>query len=144
MDNDGYGWKLFAGTLILIGGIFNVFDGLRGITNASQIENYFPGGRVQLPVTNNIKTWSWVILIVGAVMILAGLLIFTGNLFGRIVGVAVAAVNAILQLAYLDHNNFWSFTIILVDILVIYGLVAHGGRIDEWADDRTASGTSTG
>jgi hypothetical protein len=64
-------------------------------------------------------------------LILAGFLIFSGNMFGRIVGVAIAALNAIVQLSYLDHNSFWSFTMILVDILVIYALVAHGGRIDD-------------
>ena len=39
----------------------------------------------------------------------------------------------IVQISYLDHNPFWSFTIIIVDVLIIYGLVAHGGRIDEWS-----------
>ena len=46
----------------------------------------------------------------------------------------VASGNAIVQLAYIDHNPFWSFTIIIVDVLIIYGLVAHGGRLDEWSD----------
>jgi hypothetical protein len=135
MDNDGHGWKLFAGIMVLLVGAFNVIDGLRAITNASQITNRFPNGQVQLPLTNNIKTWGWVVLILGAVMILAGILIFSGNMFGRIVGVIVAFLNAILQLSYLDHNTFWSFTMILVDVLIIYGLVAHGGPIqDDWAD----------
>ena len=66
-------------------------------------------------------------------MILSGFLIFSGNMFGRIVGVVVAGGNAIVQISYLDHNPFWSFTIIIVDVLIIYGLVAHGGRIDEWS-----------
>ena len=74
-------------------------------------------------------------LITGEVMILAGFLILAGNMFGRVVGVLVASVNALAQLAYLNHNTFWSFTMILVDILVIYGLVAHGGRLDEWSSD---------
>lgn len=65
----------------------------------------------------------------------AGILILAGNMFGRIVGVLVASVNALAQLAYLNHNTFWSFTMILVDILVIYGLVAHGGRLDEWSSE---------
>jgi hypothetical protein len=132
METDGFGWKLFAGILILIGGTFNVFDGLVGITQTRYIERYTGG---QLPITNNVKTWSWVVLIIGAVMILAGLLILVGNVFGRVVGVLVASVNALAQLAYLNHNTFWSFTMILVDILVIYGLVAHGGRLDEWSGD---------
>jgi hypothetical protein len=140
MENDGQGWKLFAGIMVLLVGVFNVIDGLRAITNASQITGRFPNGEVQLPLTNNIKTWGWLVLIIGAVMILAGFLIFSGNMFGRIVGVVIAFLNAVVQLSYLDHNTFWSFTMILVDVLIIYGLVAHGGRIqDDWARDTSAS-----
>lgn len=141
MDNDGYGWKIFAGIMVMLVGVFNVIDGLRAITNARQVESHFPNGNVELPLTNDIKVWGWVVLIIGAVMILAGFLIFSGNMFGRIVGVILAALNAIVQLSYLDHNTFWSFTMILVDILVIYALVAHGGRIDD--DWRTTDTTST-
>jgi hypothetical protein len=140
MDSDGYGWKIFAGIMVMLVGIFNVIDGLRAITNASQIQSHFPNGRVELPLTNNLKTWGWVVLIIGAVMILAGFLIFAGNMFGRVVGVAVAGLNAILQLSYLDHNTWWSFTMILVDILIIYALVAHGGRLDD--DWRTTDQTT--
>ena len=134
MENDGAGWKLFAGIMILIVGTMNVFDGLVGITQVNYIQRYTGG---QLPVTNNVKTWSWVVLIIGAVMILAGFLIFVGNMFGRVIGIIVASLNALVQLAYLNHNTFWSLTMILIDILVIYGLAAHGGRLDEWSADQT-------
>ena len=129
MENDGVGWKLFAGIMILIVGTMNVFDGLVGITQVNYIKRYTGG---ELPITNNVKTWSWVVLIIGAVMILAGFLIFVGNMFGRVVGIIVASLNALVQLAYLNHNTFWSLTMIIIDILVIYGLAAHGGRLDEW------------
>ena len=136
-EGTGAGWKTFAGIMILIAGVFNLIDGLRGVTNVSQLESYFPNGEAELPLTNDLKTWSWVVLIIGAFMILAGFLIFSGNMFGRIVGVIAASVNAIIQLSYIDHNPFWSFTIIIVDVLIIYGLVAHGGRLDEWSDSRS-------
>ncbi len=132
-ESRGTGWKTFAGIMIIIVGTFNVIDGLRAVTNASQIKSNFPNGNVELPLTDNVKTWGWVVLIIGAVMILSGFLIFSGNMFGRIVGVIVAAGNAIVQLSYIDHNPFWSFTIVIIDVLIIYGLVAHGGRIDEWS-----------
>ena len=133
MESDGFGWKVFAGIMILIVGVLNVFDGLVGLTQKSYVEQFTNG---QLPVTNNIKTWSWVVLIIGVVMILAGLLIFSGNMFGRVVGILVASLNLLVQLAYLNHNTFWSFTMILIDILVIYGLAARGGRLDQWSDDQ--------
>ena len=133
MESDGFGWKVFAGIMILIVGALNVFDGLVGLTQENYIKQFTNG---QLPITNNVKTWSWVVLILGIIMILAGFLIFSGNMFGRVVGILVAALNLLVQLAYLNHNTFWSFTMILIDILVIYGLVAHGGRLDEWNEDR--------
>ena len=130
MESDGFGWKVFAGIMILIVGALNVFDGLVGLTQENYIKQFTNG---QLPITNNVKTWSWVVLILGIIMILAGFLIFAGSFFGRLVGIIVASVNALAQLAYLNHNTFWSFTMIIIDLLVIYGLAAHGGRIDEWS-----------
>ena len=126
-ESSGMGWKVFAGIMILIVGTFNVIDGLVAITD----DNYFKqiGNASQLPVTNNIQTWGWVVLIWGAILVLAGFLIFSGNMFGRVVGVLAAGGNAILQLAYMPHFPLWSFTMILVDILVIWGLVVHGGRL---------------
>jgi hypothetical protein len=132
MESDGFGWKVFAGIMILIVGALNVFDGLVGLTQENYIKQFTNG---QLPITNNVKTWSWVVLILGIIMILAGFLIFSGNMFGRVVGILVAALNLLVQLAYLNHNTFWSFTMILIDILVIYGLAAHGGRLDQWSDE---------
>ena len=133
MESDGFGWELIAGIMILIVGVLNVFDGLVGLTQENYVKQFTNG---QLPVTNNIKTWSWVVLIIGVIMILAGFLIFSGNMFGRVVGILVASLNRLVQLAYLNHNTFWSFTMILIDILVIYGLAAHGGRLDQWSDDQ--------
>jgi hypothetical protein len=126
MDETENGWKIFAGLMILIGGSFNFIDGLVGLTQTREVEARTNG---LLPLTNDIKTWSWVVLIIGAVMILAAFLIFAGHMFGRIVGVIAATVNAVIQLSYLQHNTFWSFTMILVDFLVIWALVVHGGRL---------------
>ena len=125
----GAGWKLFAGIMIIMVGTFNVIDGLVALTNVNYFKNV--GGGAELPLTNNIKIWGWVVLILGAILILSGFLIFVGNMFGRIIGVLAASANAIVQLAFLPHYPLWSFTMILVDILVIWGIVVHGGRLME-------------
>ena len=131
-ENSGSGWKLFAGIMIIVVGAMNIFDGLVAITNDGYLKGVAGGSGGRLPLTDNFKTWGWVVLIWGVVLILVGFLIFSGNIFGRIVGVVVAALNVLLQLAYLPHYPLWSFTIILIDVLVIYGLAVHGGRLDEW------------
>jgi hypothetical protein len=138
MEDDGYGWKLFAGIMILIAGTFNVIDGLVGLTQTSYYRSLLGEKGGQLPVTNNIKTWSWLVLILGAIMILAGFLIFVGNMFGRVVGIIVATLNLLAQLSYVNHNTFASIMIIIIDVLIIYGLAAHGGRIqDDWSSSTT-------
>jgi hypothetical protein len=46
----------------------------------------------------------------------------------RWVGVAIAALNACAQMLMLPAYPVWSLAIFTLDMLVIYGLVAHGAR----------------
>jgi len=125
---EGTGWKMFAGLMMIMAGAFNAADGLVAITD----HNYFAkaGGTDQLPITNDLKTWGWIVFIWGLLLIVSGGLVFAGNAFGRVVGLIAAIGNAIVQLGFLAHYPFWSAIIILVDVLVIYALAVHGGRID--------------
>ena len=119
------GWKFFAGIMIMIVGFLNVFDGLVAITQSNYIERNIGGS---LPITSNVKTWGWGALILGVILILAAFGILSGATWARVVGILVASVNLMYQFAYIDHNQFWGFTMIIINILVIYGLAAHGGH----------------
>jgi len=134
-ESTGAGWKQFAGIMIVIVGAMNIFDGLVAITDTGYLKGISGGSGGQLPATNNLKTWGWVVLIWGAILIFSGFLIFIGNIFGRFIGVVAAGLNALLQLAFLPHYPFWSFTMIVIDVLVIYALVVHGGGgvRDDWS-----------
>ena len=129
MESPGYGWKLFAGIMLMIVGFINVFDGLVAITQANYIRRNTGG---VLPLTNNVKNWGWVELILGVIVVLVAFGVLSGATWARIVGIIVASLNLMFQFAYLGHNQFWGFTMIVIDILVIYGLAAHGGRVDEY------------
>jgi hypothetical protein len=123
----GMGWKMFAGSMMIVAGAFNIADGLVAITD----HEYFAkaGGTDQLPITNDIKTWGWIVFAWGLVLLVSGGLVFAGNQFGRWVGLVASIGNAIVQLGFLAHYPFWSALIILVDVTVIYALAVHGGRI---------------
>jgi hypothetical protein len=125
-----HGWKTFAGIMIMVGGAFNLIDGLSAVTRSNYYQDIGQGVN-QFPITNNVETWGWIILVVGVIMILAGFALFGGATWARAVGILVASVNAILQLAWLNHFPLWSFTMILVDVFVIYAIAVHGGREDE-------------
>jgi hypothetical protein len=105
--------------MVLIVGFLNAFDGLVAITQARYIERNIAG---ELPITNDVKTWGWVALIIGIIMILAGFGILSGASWARVVGILVASGNLLFQFAYLGHYPFWSFTMIVIDLLIIFGL----------------------
>ena len=49
-------------------------------------------------------------------------------LLARWFGILAASINAIGQLYYVPAYPFWSLSMFAVDILIIYGLAAYGGR----------------
>lgn len=119
------GWRLFAATMILIGGFFNVVDGLIAVFDT----NYYvtisqTGNGPQLVVTDNLNTWGWVAFGMGIVMLITAGGIYLTTTAGQVVGVIIAGANMIFQLAFLPVFPIWALIMILVDVLVIYGLVA--------------------
>jgi hypothetical protein len=115
------GWALFAAVVLITVGCFQVIAGIAAVAEDDVLvkgQEYF----LQLDVTQ----WGWVHLILGAILILSGLGIMTGNVVARTVGVFVAALSAIANFAFIPWYPVWSIAIIAVDIAVIWALTAHG------------------
>lgn len=121
-EPEGYGWVVFAGVMIGIAATLNVIYGIAAIANS---QFYVANTRF---VVSDLKTWGWVVLALGILQYCAALGIFVQATWARWTGVAVAAINAVIQLVYLPAAPLLSVSIFALDILVIYGLVAHGGR----------------
>jgi hypothetical protein len=122
-DDRGYGWVAFAGTLLLLVGSINVIEGIAAIGNA----NFFAHNTHY--VFADLNTWGWIVLILGCCQVLVGCGVFVKNQFSRWTGVVVLAANCIAQLLMMPAYPFWSLTLIAMDILAIYGLIAYGKRI---------------
>ena len=130
----GTGWRAFSGIMLLVLGFFNLIDALVALTNASYYQNVANNHGIFLPLTNNIHTWGWVELVFSIVLLIAGCSVLAmGRAYiSRTIGVVVAGLNMLFQLSWLAHFPIWSFTMVIVDILVIYGLVR---RVDEYGFD---------
>jgi hypothetical protein len=120
----GEGWLTFAGIMIIVLGTLNIIWGIAAIDRSG-----FFVGETKL-IFDDIRTWGWIILIIGALQVLAGFGIFARNQFARWFGVAVAAVNLIAALTSISAYPFWALVIIGIDVLVIYGLAAYGDPLD--------------
>jgi hypothetical protein len=123
-EPQGYGWVVFAAIMIMIAGTLNFIYGVAAISNS-----HFYGGNTHF-VISDLNTWGWVVLLLGVVQFCASLGILVQAAWARWTGVAVASVNAIVQLVFLPAAPFLSLTVFALDVLVVYGLVAYGGRLE--------------
>ena len=122
-DNRGDGWVLFAGVMIMVAGFLNFIYGIAAIDNSSA----FVGG-THFVIFDDLNTWGWIVLLIGIVQLFAAFSIWNRNPFGRVIGIASAAISAIAILFLSNAFPFVAFGIFILDLLVIYGLVAYGGR----------------
>lgn len=124
MDDDiqGAGWLMFAGIMILIVAVLNIIYGIAAIDGSKffiEDEKF---------ILSDLNTWGWIVLIIGVLQLFAGFSIWAGGQYGRWVGIITASVSAIGALLTIPGYPFWSLAIFAIDILIIYGLAAYGGR----------------
>ena len=119
------GWIVFAAAMMVMLGIFHAIEGLVALFK----DEYFVVGTNGLIVDVDYTAWGWAHLIGGIVVALAGMALFTGRTWARVVGVLVAMVSAILNIAFLAAYPVWSTIMIAIDVLVIYALTAHGAEM---------------
>lgn len=122
-ETDGAGWVGFAGVMILIAGILNVIWGIAAIDGSS-----FFTDEGRYVIITDLNAWGWFFLIVGILQLVGAFSIWSRHMYGRIIGVLTAGVSAILILFTVNAFPFAAFMLFIIDLLVIYGLVAHGGR----------------
>lgn len=115
------GLTLFAAVMMIMVGTFQAFQGLVALFN----DTLFVAGEQWL-FKFDITTWGWIHLVVGVGVAVAGFFVLQGAVWARTVGVAVAALSAVLNFMWLPYYPFWSLLIIALDVFVIWALVAHG------------------
>jgi hypothetical protein len=118
----GAGWSTFAGIMVLLAGVLNASWGIAAIDTA----NFFVED--ERFVFSDLNTWGWIILIVGVIQVFAAFSIWAGGQFGRWIGIIAASVSAIGALLSIPGYPFWSLAVFGIDLLIIYGLSAYGGR----------------
>src|SRR4051812_35182814 len=118
---EGLGWVSFASIMLGLAGTFNVIDGIVALAK----EKFYVRGAVF--VFSDLRTWAWIILLLGVLQLLAAFAIFTGSQFARWFGIVAAGLNAIGQLLFMPAYPLWAISMFAVDILIIYGLAAYAG-----------------
>jgi hypothetical protein len=121
-DGRGYGLILFAGSLLLVVGCWNLVYGIAALANS----HVFVANAHY--VIGDLRAWGWVTLIFAALQIVAGVGVMAGNQYARWSGVALVGLNAVSQMFFIPAYPFWSLIIIAMDIVALYGLCSYGSR----------------
>jgi uncharacterized membrane protein HdeD (DUF308 family) len=124
MEENGEGWLIFAGIVLLIAGVMRFFDALW----AFHYHGTIPSNLQDALFGHSLKTYGWVYLVVAIILFLAGVGVMVRSQFSRWIGIFAAAVAAITAIWWMAYYPIWSLTYIFVAALVIYALAAHGGR----------------
>jgi len=114
------GWVVFAAVLMVMAGIFGMINGVIALTKD---EVYLvTEDRV---VLFDFTEWGWIHLILGAIVFFAGLAVTTGVLWARLIGVLLAVIFVISQIAFIEAYPFWTLFTMGLGIAVIFALLVH-------------------
>ena len=119
------GWAVggitFAGTMLILIGMFQAIDGIAAIAN----DEFF------ISTTNytfNLDTsaWGWIHLLLGILLVLAGWSIFAGKTWAAVVALTLAMLSAVANFFFIPYYPFWSIIIIGLCIWVIWAVTRPG------------------
>ncbi|HYI20246.1 MAG TPA: hypothetical protein VD836_16130 [Solirubrobacteraceae bacterium] len=120
------GWVTFAGLTALVAGAYNALSGLGTLTSEypsiEQVEKLLFGVRVD--------AWAWLWVVVGVAQIITGVLLLMRNIWGQAFGVGIASISALIALFGLFDWPLWAFSVLMLDMLILYALLTHGDEFD--------------
>ena len=121
-EGSGQNWAVFVVMLFVILGVFNLIDGIAALAN----DDYFAADEL---LFGDLSMWGTIFLVVGAIQLLTAFLIWRGSFVGAMLGITLAALNAVLALLSIGAYPVWSVIILVLDGVVIYALTVHGDAL---------------
>ena len=118
------GFTAFAGLMMILIGLWDIVAGFAGI-----IHNDFYAVSSNYVFHFNTSAWGWINLLVGLVVLLAGVGIFGGAVWARTVGVIIALFAAVESFMFIPVYPLWGITLVAISVFVIWALTAHGRDI---------------
>jgi hypothetical protein len=118
------GWIRFAGVMMIVMGSLDFFQGLIAIIR----DKYYLLTPSQI-IVFDFTTWGWVMLIWGLVVMFAGFGLLSASGWARWLTIVVASLNFVVQLGFVGSYQYtlWALTVIGLNIIVLYALIARWG-----------------
>ena len=114
------GLSLFAGMMMIITGLFNTMEGVVALAR-NEVYAITPRYIFAFDLT----TWGWIQIILGIIVLAAGVGVITGQLWGRVVGITIATLTMLANFAFVPYYPIWSLLIIALNVFVIWALCVY-------------------
>lgn len=118
------GWVFYAGFMMILLGVFHAIAGIAALFN----DQVFVAGPHAVWLVD-LTSWGWGHLLLGLLIAFAGYAVLSGKTWGRVIGVIMAGLSAIVNMAFVPVYPFWALLFLVIDVLVIYALTAHGSEV---------------
>ncbi len=118
MDSKWQGWAAMAGILMIVVGAFKAFSGFIGLFNDEWIVRGF-----NAYFFIDISALAWWYILIGLILVLAGLAAMQMKAWGRWVGVIAVGIAMISEFMWLPIYPIWSILLITMYFFMIIGLV---------------------
>jgi hypothetical protein len=124
VEQKGDGWLIFAAIALGVAGIMRIFDAIW----AFRYHGVLPENLENAIFGHSLKTYGWIYLVVGIVVIVCAGGVLVRSQISRWIGIFAGAVMAISAIWWMPYYPVWSLTYIGVGVLVIYALAVYGQR----------------
>ena len=115
----GTGWIAFSGVMLIIVGLLDVVDGLWALDRADTKSS-------ALVYADKLGGWGWFYLILGIILVLAGIGVFYRSQLARWIGVILASIAVVTNMLWIFVFPITSLVVMFLATLVVYGLVVYG------------------
>lgn len=115
----GTGWLTYAGVMLIVAGFLDVINGLWALDRSDTRSS-------ALLYADKLGGWGWFYLILGIILVLAGIGVFYAAQWARWVGIIVASIAIVSNALWVFVFPVQSLILIFLATLVVYGLVVYG------------------
>jgi hypothetical protein len=119
------GFVLFGGIMLMMMGSFQAIEGFVALFK----EDYYLVTRNGLALSLDYSSWGWTHLLIGLGGIGIGIGVLLGQMWARVLGILVAVISALANIAFLPAYPIWCTIVIATDVLIIYALAVHGSEV---------------
>ena len=113
----GVGWIHFAGIFFLVAAAFNAIAGISGLTRHGLFdESKF--------ILANLQTWSWVVIVIAVVQLVAGIVVLRRMRAGRVPAIVLAVIGMVAWFVAWSVFPLRGLVMVILYGLIIYSLTA--------------------